>query len=78
MGFLDKIFGSYTDRELKKITPIADKIEKLEPQYAALSDEQLRAKTDEFRARLDRGETLDDILPTPSPPCARPPGACWG
>ncbi len=63
MGFLDKIFGSYTDRELKKITPIADRIEKLGPQYAALSDEELRAKTDEFKARLDRGETLDDLLP---------------
>ena len=63
MGFLDKIFGSYTDRELKKITPIADAIEKKEPAYAALSDEQLRAKTAEFKARLAAGETLDDILP---------------
>ena len=63
MGFLDKIFGSYTDRELKKITPIADKIEKLEPDFAALSDEELRAKTGEFKARLNEGETLDDILP---------------
>ena len=63
MGLLDKIFGSYSDRELKKITPIADRIERLESVYSALSDEQLRAKTDEFRARLAAGETTDDILP---------------
>ncbi|MBQ6464877.1 MAG: preprotein translocase subunit SecA [Oscillospiraceae bacterium] len=63
MGFLDKIFGSYTDRELKKITPIADAIEKKEAAYAALTDEELRAKTAEFKGRLAAGETLDDILP---------------
>ena len=63
MGLLNKIFGSYSDKELKRIYPIADAIEKLEGQYAALSDAQLRAKTDEFKTRLDGGETLDDILP---------------
>ena len=63
MGLLDKIFGSYSDRELKKIYPIADAVEKLDKSYAALSDEELRAKTDEFRARLAAGETTDDILP---------------
>ena len=63
MGFLDKIFGSYSERELKKIYPIADAIEKLDKSYAALSDEELKAKTDEFRARLQNGETTDDILP---------------
>ncbi|MCR5664974.1 MAG: preprotein translocase subunit SecA [Oscillospiraceae bacterium] len=63
MGFLDKLFGSYTDRELKKINPIVNAIEKLEPEYAALSDEELRAKTDEFKARLAAGETLDELLP---------------
>ena len=63
MGFLDKLFGSYSDRELKKIYPIADKIEKLDAEYSALSDDALRAKTDEFKARLSGGETLDDILP---------------
>lgn len=63
MGFLDKLFGSYSDRELKKIYPIADKIEKLDAEYSALSDDALRAKTDEFKARLAGGETLDDILP---------------
>ena len=63
MGFLDKLFGSYSDRELKKINPIADAIEKLDAAYSRLSDEELRAKTDEFKQRLARGETLDDILP---------------
>ena len=63
MGFLNKLFGSYSDRELKKIYPIADKIEKLEPAMQALSDAQLRAKTEEFKDRLANGQTLDDILP---------------
>ena len=63
MGFLDKIFGSYNDRELKKLKPIVDSIEALEAEYAAKTDEELRAKTDEFKRRLAEGETLDDILP---------------
>ena len=63
MGFLDKLFGSYSDRELKKIYPIADAVEKLDAPYSRLSDEELRAKTGEFRQRLADGETLDDILP---------------
>ena len=63
MGLITKLFGSYTDRELKKIYPIADAVEKLSESYAAMSDAELRAKTDEFRKRLAEGETLDDILP---------------
>ena len=63
MGLFDKLFGSYTDRELKRITPIADKIEALADAYAAMTDEQLRAKTDEFKQRLQNGEDLDSILP---------------
>lgn len=63
MGIFSKIFGSYNDRELKKITPMVDQIEALEGEYAAKSDEELRAKTDEFRERLNAGETLDEILP---------------
>ena len=63
MGFLDKLFGSYTDRELKKIHPIAKSVMALEDEYAALTDEQLRGKTDLFRQRLQNGETLDDLLP---------------
>ncbi|MBR5342512.1 MAG: preprotein translocase subunit SecA, partial [Oscillospiraceae bacterium] len=63
MSFLDKIFGSYNDRELKKLRPIVDAVEALSDEYAAKSDEELRAKTDEFKERLAGGETLDDILP---------------
>ena len=63
MGFLDRLFGSYSDRELKKITPIADRVEALEEEYTALTDEELRGKTAEFKTRLAEGETTDDILP---------------
>ena len=58
-----KIFGSHTERELKKIRPIVDRIEALEDEYRALTNEQLQAKTAEFKARLAQGEDLDDILP---------------
>jgi preprotein translocase subunit SecA len=61
--FLNKIFGSHSDRELKKIRPIVAKIEALEDEYRALTDEELKAKTPEFKARLAAGETTDDILP---------------
>ncbi len=63
MGILNKLFGSYSDRELKKIYPIADKIEALDGEFSALSDEELRSKTEQFKERLAQGETLDDILP---------------
>ena len=63
MGLLTKIFGTYSDHELKKIYPIADKIEALEEEYKALTDAQLQAKTTEFKERLQNGETTDDILP---------------
>ena len=63
MGFFSKLFGSHTDHELKKIYPIVDKIEALEPQMQALSDAELRAKTAEFRNRYDNGEDLDSMLP---------------
>ncbi len=60
---LDKIFGTYSSRELKKLYPIADKVMALEDEYKALSDKELRAKTDEFKKRYQEGETLDDLLP---------------
>ncbi len=63
MGLITKIFGTYSDRELKQIYPIVDKIEALEPEYQAMTDAQLAAKTPEFKSRLEQGETLDDILP---------------
>ena len=63
MGLFDKLFGTYSERELKRINPIADKIEALSDKTAALTDEQLRLKTDEFKERYQNGETLDDLLP---------------
>ena len=63
MGFIQKIFGTHSEHELKRIYPIADAVEALEPQMQSLSDEELRAKTKEFKDRLAGGETLDDILP---------------
>ena len=63
MGLFTKVFGTYSQRELKSIYPIVDKITALEDEYKALTDAQLQAKTPEFKARLQNGETLDDILP---------------
>ena len=63
MGLITKLFGTYSERELKSIYPIVDKIEAMADEYRALTDEELRAKTPEFKARLANGETLDDILP---------------
>src|SRR2546430_15995807 len=60
---LAKVFGSHNDRELKKIRPLVDVISSKEPEIQALSDDQLRAKTEEFRHRFASGETLDDLLP---------------
>ena len=60
---LSKLFKSHSEREVKRVIPIVDKIESLEPEYQELTDEQLRGKTDEFKKRLSEGETLDDILP---------------
>ena len=62
-NFLEKIIGSYSDRELKRIMPIVQQIEDMEPQIKALSDEQLKGKTAEFKNRLAQDETLDNILP---------------
>lgn len=63
MGLFDKLFGSYSERELKRITPIANAVEALSADMAKLSDAELRAKTDEFKQRIAAGETLDDLLP---------------
>ena len=62
-NFFTKIFGTHSSHELKKIYPIADKVEALEEQFRKLSDEELRAKTDEFKKRYQDGETLDQLLP---------------
>jgi preprotein translocase subunit SecA len=63
MGFFNKIFGTHSDHELKRIYPIVDEIESLRPTMQQLTDDELKAKTSEFKSRLADGETLDDILP---------------
>ncbi len=63
MGLLTKIFGDYSTKEIKRIRPLVDKVLALESEYAALSDEELKAKTPYFKERLANGETTDDILP---------------
>ena len=63
MKIIDKLFGTHSERELKRIAPLVDKIEALRPQMQALSDDELRGKTKEFKERLAKGETLDDLLP---------------
>ena len=63
MSFFEKLFGSFSDKELKRINPLKDKVLALEPEMSKLTDEQLQAKTTEFKERLAKGETLDDLLP---------------
>ena len=63
MGLLTKLFGDYSTKEIKRIRPLCDKVLKLEDEFSKLTDEQLQAKTPEFKQRLANGETLDDILP---------------
>ena len=63
MGLFDKLFGTRSQRELKKIQPLVDKVLGLEDVYKKLTDEELKAKTPEFKERLAKGETLDDLLP---------------
>ena len=63
MKFLEKIFGTHSERELKRIHPIVQKIESLRDTMMALTDEELRGKTKEYKERLQQGETLDDLLP---------------
>ena len=63
MGLFSKIFGTYSEKEIKRITPIIEKINGLEPYMEKLTDYELQSKTSEFKQRLAKGETLDDILP---------------
>ena len=63
MSALTKIFGTHSERELKRIYPIVDKVESYKEQMSTLSDDELKGKTREFKDRLDKGETLDDLLP---------------
>ena len=63
MSLVEKLFGSFSDRELKKVNPIVKQVLALEPKYAALSDAELQAQTPAFKQQLADGKTLDDILP---------------
>ena len=74
MGLLKKLFGTTSEREVKAITPIVDKIEALDGTYSALTDEQLQAKTQEFKDRYQGGECLDDLLPEAFAACRE---AAW-
>ena len=74
MSIISKLFGTHSEREVKAITPLVDKIEALEEEYKTLTDAQLQAKTPELKARLANGETLDDILPEAFATCRE---AAW-
>ncbi|MBO5896092.1 MAG: preprotein translocase subunit SecA [Clostridia bacterium] len=74
MSLLKKLFGDYSSKEIKRISKIKDSVLALDEQFSALSDEQLQAKTPEFKARLEKGETLDDILPEAFAACRE---AAW-
>ncbi|KXB42014.1 preprotein translocase subunit SecA [Amygdalobacter nucleatus] len=74
MGIIDKIFGTHSEREIKRLMPLVEKIESLEPEYSKLSEAELKAKTPEFKQRLQAGESLDDILPEAFATCRE---AAW-
>ena len=63
MNLIEKVFGTHSSRELKRIMPLVDKVESFRPAMQALTDEELRSKTTEYKKRLEEGETLDDLLP---------------
>ena len=63
MGLISKIFGTYSEREVKRVMPLVNKINELEQEIEKLSDIELKVKTVEFKERLEKGETLDDLLP---------------
>lgn len=63
MSIISKIFGTHSQHEVKRIIPIVNKIEALAPEFEKLTDDELKAKTPEFKERLEKGETLDDLLP---------------
>ena len=67
MGIIQKIFGTRSEREVKKLMPLVTRIESMEDEMKALTDEQLREKTDEFRKRYQGGEDLDSLLPEATP-----------
>ena len=78
MNVFEKMFGTHSERELKRITSLVDKIEALRPDMQALSDEELQGKTREYKNRLQEGETLDDLLPEAFATVRRSRKACTG
>lgn len=73
LGLVKKIFGDTNDRDVKRLMKTVDVINGLEPEFVKLSDDQLQAKTAEFRARIEKGETLEEILPGHLQPCVKLP-----
>ena len=72
---VESLIGSKSERALKTVQPVVDRINALEEEISKLTDEQLKAKTPEFRERLAKGEALDDLCPKLSPACAKPRSA---
>ena len=75
MGLVDKLFGSYSAKELKRIRPQVDAVLALEDHYRQMDNKTLQGETARFKELLANGKNLDDILPLP--PAGRPPTACW-
>ena len=75
MSLVEKLFGSFSDRELKKVNPITKQVLALEPKYQAMSDADLQAQTAAFKQQLAKRWTISCRMPLPS--AARPTGACW-
>ena len=77
MGLLTKIFGTRSQREIKRIKPLQEQVLALEEEYRNLSEEALKAKTAEFKTRYQNGETLDDLLPEAFAAIREVPTGCW-
>lgn len=76
MSAFTKLFGTHSERELKRIYPLVDKVESYRDAMGALSDEELRDKTKEYKERLEKGETLDDLLPEHMQPSVKQQNVC--
>ncbi len=77
LGFLQRLIGNNSAHEIKKMRTIVDHINEIEPNYVKLSDTNLVAKTDEFKRRIQKGESLDDILPEAFAVVREASNACW-
>lgn len=77
MSFMEKLFGNFSDKELKRIKPIANKVLELEPEMQKLTDEELQAKTPYLKEKLKTGPALTISCPKRSPSAAKRTGVCW-